>query len=129
MIKHWFYKLLRVMVARYDDKYYPDKDKLYICTSIDTRNRYKRDEYKIPEDQPQCPIFKDNRCCGCCSLGKTCDYCVDCNCQGFAIAITGGTKYIMNHKASDYYGRSRLNDEGEFDWDYYWEQRNKGSRN
>lgn len=122
-LKHVFYELLREMVARYDDKNNPNKDKIYICTNIYTRNRHKRDEYKIPENKPQCPIYEDNRCCGSCKLARTCDHCVDCQCFGYTYAITGGIKCEMNHKASKYYGISRLNEKGEFDWDYYNEQK------
>lgn len=80
------------MVARYDNKIDPDKDKLFMCNSFNTRNRYKRKEYQIPEDQPQCPIYKDNRCCGGCKLARTCDHCVDCNCFGYTYSTIGGIK-------------------------------------
>lgn len=124
-IKAKFYNLLRIMVAKYDNKYDPDKDKLFMCNSFNTRNRYKRKEYQIPEDQPQCPIYKDNRCCGGCKLARTCDHCVDCNCFGFTHCILGGKEIEMTHKASHFYGKSRLKEDGKFDWDYYWKQRDK----
>lgn len=124
-IKDKFYQLLRIMVAKYDDKHDPKRNELFICTSIDTRNRNKRKEYRIPEGEPQCPIFKDNRCCGGCKLARTCDHCVDCNCFGYTYATLGGTEVEMNHKASEYYGCSRLKEDGTFDWDYYWENRDK----
>lgn len=105
-IKDEFYKLLRTMVARYDNKIDPDKDKLFMCNSFNTRNRYKRKEYQIPEDQPQCPIYKDNRCCGGCKLARTCDHCVDCNCFGYTYSTIGGIENEMKHKSSQYYGCS-----------------------
>lgn len=125
MIKRWFYNLLRILVARYDNKHDSDKDKLFMCTHIATRNRYKRDKYKIPEDKPQCPIYEDNRCCGGCKLARTCNHCVDCNCFGYAYSTLGGIEIEMTHKASQYYGKSRLDENGKFDWDYYWAQRDK----
>lgn len=36
----------------------------FICDEIETRNRYKNNKYKIPENKSQCPVYKGNRCCG-----------------------------------------------------------------
>jgi len=96
-----------------------------ICNSFETRNRHKNDEYKIPSDMPQCPIFKDNRCCGGCELIKTCEHCVDCGCFGFIKSSMGGTdeSYYMR-KASETGENGRLTDKGEFDWTYYKLQKN-----
>lgn len=124
-IRYRFYNLLRVMVAKYDHKNDPDKDKPFMCDRFDTRNRYKRKEYRIPEDKPQCPIYNDNRCCGGCKLARTCDHCVDCNCFGYTYSTIGGIENEMKHKSSQYYGCSRLKKDGTFDWDYFWEQYNK----
>lgn len=53
-IKHKFYNLLRVMVAKYDHKNDPNKDKPFMCDRFDTRNRYKIDKVieHIKEDMP-----------------------------------------------------------------------------
>lgn len=116
-----FYNILRIAVAKYDDKHY--KKDMFMCDRFETRNRYKREEYKIPKDQPQCPIYKDNRCCGGCKLARTCDHCVDCNCFGYTYCtIGGGTEIEMTHKASIYHD-GRLKEDGTFDWDYYWAKR------
>lgn len=120
-----FYNVLRTMVARYDDKKDPNRNNIFICKEVNTRNRYKREEYKISEGKPQCPIYKDNRCCGGCKLARTCDHCVDCNCYGYTYSTIGGTEIEMNHKASIYYGCSRLKEDGTFDWDYYMANKKK----
>lgn len=116
-------KLLRELVNRYDLKHHTEwYEPKYICKSFDTRNRYKNDKYKIPFDKPQCPIFEDNRCCGCCKLAPTCDHCVDCGCYGFTYAtIGGGTEVIMKHKASQYYKCQKLKSDGTYDYEAYWE--------
>lgn len=128
-IESKFYELLRIMVARYDDKNDPKRNEMFICNNINTRNRNKRKEYQIPKNKPQCPIYEDNRCCGGCKLARTCDYCVDCNCFGYTYATLGGIECEMNHKASIYYGLSRLDKNGEFDWEYYHEQKKKKGDN
>ena len=111
--------ILKRLILSYDIKHGLGEPPIYICTHLDTRNRYKNDQYKIPHDQPQCPIFKDNRCCGSCSQSATCDHIVNCNCFGFAKALMGGTdeRYYMT-KASDYSLFGRVVD-GKFDWEYY----------
>lgn len=82
---------MRKIVYKADDKNKP----VMMCTRPNTRNRYKNDKYKIPADQPQCTIFKDNRCCGGCRLAPTCDHVVDCNCYGF----TKGQMGVKNKRA------------------------------
>lgn len=112
--------LMRKIVHRYDVKHSLDKNPIFLCTRPDTRNRYKRIEYRISEDKPQCPIFHDNRCCGCCNLAPECDHAIDCNCFGYTKSRLGGTdRWKIEHKASQYYGVGRCNEAGEFDWDYY----------
>ena len=113
-------KLLKKFTLSYDLKHgLLNEPPVYICTHLDTRNRYKNDKYKIPLDQPQCPIFKDNRCCGSCSLSHTCDHIVNCGCFGFAYASMGGTaERVYMNKASEYYPFGRIKN-GEFDWEYY----------
>ena len=111
---------LKKFILLYDAKHsLLNEPPVYICTSFDTRNRHKNDKYKIPFDQPQCPIFKDNRCCGSCSLSHTCDHVVDCGCYGFAKAAMGGTdeRSYMN-KCTEYAPFGRIVN-GKFDWDYY----------
>lgn len=114
-IKEKVIRILRTIVAKYDAK-----QPTFMCDLPDTRNRFKNDKYKIPRDKPQCPIFKDNRCCGDCILVKECDHAVDCGCFGYAYAQLGGTdkKYYMR-KASSYYEDGRIKEDGEYDWDYY----------
>ena len=113
-------ELLRSFVTKYDMKHSEYIKPIFICSNIDTRNEHKNDKYKIPKDQPQCPIYKDNRCCGGCRFASTCEYCVNCNCFGFTYGQMGGTdeQYYL-HKASKYYGLARVNKDGNFDWDYY----------
>jgi len=116
-------KIMKRIVLSYDVKHGLIDPPIYICTHLDTRNRYKNDKHKIPLDLPQCPIFKDNRCCGSCKLSHTCDHIVNCNCFGFAYASMGGTDeraYLT--KASEYIGKGRVVD-GKFDWDYYNENK------
>ncbi len=111
--------IMRKFIVKYDVKRDTSKPN-YICDRFDTRNRYKNDEYKIPEDKPQCPIYKDNRCCGDCKYTETCEHMVDCNCFGIVRSIMGGTSESkMMRKASDYYKYGRMKDNDEFDWDYY----------
>ena len=111
---------LKKLILLYDAKHgLLNEPPVYICTRPDTRNRNKNNKYKIPEDQPQCPIFKDNRCCGSCSLSHTCEYIVDCGCFGFAYASMGGTaERVYMNKCTEYAPYGRVVD-GEFDWDYY----------
>ncbi len=113
-------KLLRNIVTKYDIKHPKYTEPIFICPEIDHRNRRKNEKYKIPKDQPQCPIYKDNRCCGGCRFTATCEYCVNCSCFGFTYGQMGGTdKQYYLHKASEYYGLGRINKDGKFDWDYY----------
>lgn len=119
-------KFLKNIVNQYELKHPQYETPVYICTHIDTRNRYKNDEYKIPDDQPQCPIYKDNRCCGGCKLAAKCEHCVDCGCFGFTYGQMGGTdKGYYLHKASKYYGIGRLDNNCKFDWNYYYIQRKR----
>lgn len=83
--------LLKIIITKYDMKHPEYTEPVFICPNIDTRNRCKNEKYKIPEDQPQCPIYHDNRCCGGCHLAATCEHCVNCNCFGFTYAQMGGT--------------------------------------
>lgn len=113
---------MRSLILNYDKKHglIEETKAIYTCTHLDTRNRYKNDKYKIPFDKPQCPTFKDNRCCGGCRLAPECDDVVNCNCFGFCYATMGGTdeKNYMK-KCSKYYGVGRIGKDGKFDWDYY----------
>lgn len=112
--------ILKIVVNKYELKHPEYTKPVFICPNIRTRNAHKNDKYKIPEDQPQCPVYKDNRCCGGCSFAAMCDHCVECHCYGFTYAQMGGTdKGYYLHKASNYYELGRLKDNGEFDWDYY----------
>lgn len=90
--------------------------KIYMCHS-NRRFEYRKKENKIPQDQPQCPVFKDDRCCGSCYLGNTCEYAVDCNCSGYCYGQLGGTdeSYYMRKEGNQ---QGRIKD-GKFDWDYY----------
>lgn len=111
---------MKKLILKYEVRHPEYEEPVYICESIDTRNRYKNEKYKIPKDQPQCPIYKDNRCCGGCRLASECEHCVDCGCFGFTKAHMGGTdrNYYL-HKASCYYGLGRISVDGKFDWKYY----------
>lgn len=112
--------LLRDIVTKYDMKHPKYTEPIFICSEIEHRNRCKNEKYKIPKDQPQCPIYKDNRCCGGCQFAPTCEYCVDCGCFGFTYGQMGGTdKQYYMHKASKYYDLGRIDKNGKFDWDYY----------
>ncbi len=118
-------KTMKRLVLLYDIKHGISEPPVYICTHFDTRNRYKNERHKIPFDQPQCPIFKDNRCCGGCKLSYTCNHIVNCNCFGFAYASMGGTeKRAYMTKASEYYKVGRIKN-GKFDWDYYNKHKRK----
>lgn len=110
---------LRRVIDIYDQKNNLKAKKVFQCTNLDTRNEKRREEYSIPEDQNQCPVYKDNRCCGCCDYTPTCDYAVNCNCYGFAYACLGGTDegYYMRDKSYSKYGKIGAN--GKFDWEYY----------
>ena len=57
----------------YEIKHPEYEEPAFICSNPDVRNRSKNDKYKIPEDQPQCPVYKDNRCCGGCRFAPTCE--------------------------------------------------------
>ena len=110
--------LFKRIIMRYELKHPEYTYPLYICTHIDTRNRYKNEKYKIPSDQPQCPVFKDNRCCGCCNLAPECDHCVNCGCFGYTYAHMGGNdKNYYLHKASCYYAEGyKLDKDGKLNW-------------
>ena len=121
-MKEKIIEFLRKYIYQYDKNngLLPESENIYICKNFDTRNRYKNDNYKIPFDKPQCPIYSDNRCCGSCRIAPKCDHAVDCGCFGYTYARLGGTdagKYM--HKASDHYQYGRLDKEGKFDWNYY----------
>lgn len=117
--------IMKSIIKKYELKYGADEKPVFICIHFDARNRYKNKEYKIPETEPQCPIHKDNRCCGGCNLAPDCEHAVDCNCYGYTIARLGGTvQGYKLHKASKY-SNGRLKDNGEFDWEY-WEEQERG---
>lgn len=119
-------KFLKYIVNKYELKYPQYEEPIYICDNWDTRNRYKNEKYKIPKEQPQCPVYNDNRCCGGCKLAAECDYCVNCGCYGFTYGQMGGNaKNYYLHKASEYYGLGRIGKDGKFDWDYYYIQKKK----
>ncbi len=106
---------MRTIVEKHDNK-----KPIFLCDRFNSRNDNKNDEYKIPHDKPQCPIFKDNRCCGGCNLASECDHSVECHCFGYAYAALGGnSKGYYMHKASIYYKHGRIGKAGEFDWYYY----------
>ena len=117
-ISEYIISKLRVLVARYDDKHNPKK--LFMCTDPSNRNSWRGSKYEIPADEPQCPVFHDNRCCGCCDLTTTCKYVVPCNnCYGWGVAAMGSyTRYYMND-ATKTAELGRMKDDNLFDWDYY----------
>lgn len=103
------------IVAKHKDK----NKEVLICKSPVTRNRNKKNSYIIPFDKPQCPIFKDNRCCGGCRLSINCRYSVDCGCYGFthsALGISHKNVYLRKSSKTSY---GRINKEYKFDWEYY----------
>lgn len=119
-------KWLKNIVNKYELKHPQYEEAIHMCNRWDTRNRYKNDKYKIPENQPQCPVYKDNRCCGGCKLAAECEHCVNCGCYGFTYGQMGGNdKNYYLHKASEYYGLGRIGKDGKFDWDYYYIQKKK----
>lgn len=106
---------LRVVIDGYDLKH--GIRQIHYCTS-ERRNERRRERFRIPNDQPQCPIYKDNRCCGGCPLVKTCDYATVCNCTGFEIGAMGSQeRFYMTQE--DFERDGRMVD-GEFDWDFYF---------
>ena len=128
-------EILRKIVLKYDiDNGLLTDKPLYMCpkrepsereggykSGFEVRNRYKNDKYKIPDDMPQCPIYKDNRCCGGCKLAVSCDHAVNCNCYGYAYATLGGDDSHYLRKCTDYSGiGARLDADGKFDWDFYY---------
>ena len=117
-ISEYFISKLRNLVARYDDKHHPKN--IFMCKEIGHRNSCRGSKYKISENEPQCPIFKNNRCCGCCDLTTTCKYVVPCsNCYGWAVAAMGSyQRYYMND-ATDTAEFGRMKSDEIFDWDYY----------
>ncbi len=121
----WFINILKKIIVRYELKHPQYVKPIYICEHVDTRNRYKNDDYKIPADKPQCPVFKDSRCCGGCNLASECEHCVNCGCYGFTYAHMGGKdKNYYMHKASKYFPNGRIR-KGKFDWEYYKRQSSK----
>lgn len=112
--------ILRRIVDKYDDENGLKKKKLFMCTGADRRNEKRREAFRIPLDKPQCPTYKDNRCCGCCDLMPTCDYTTNCNCYGIWKGSLGGTEegYYMREDDNAKYGR--IGTDGEFDWGYYY---------
>lgn len=127
MFRKWLVSILRQIVWNYEWRHPNYRDKpAYICPNASTRNQNKRPEYRIPEDQPQCPVYLDNRCCGGCKFAAMCDYCVNCSCYGFTYAQMGGTDegYYL-HNASKYAPFGRLDKHGKFDWEYYHDQKKK----
>ena len=117
-ISEYIVSKLREIVARYDDKHNPKQ--LFMCVEPAYRNSCRNSKYNIPTNEPQCPVFQDNRCCGCCDLTTTCKYVVPCNsCSGWGVAAMGGyTRYYMNdaNKTAEF---GRMKDDNVFDWDYY----------
>lgn len=93
--------------------------KVFDCTGT-KRLESRREEYSIPADKPQCPVFNDNRCCGGCFIGNTCEYTVDCNCYGMSYGTLGGLpeNYHMHDKERAKYGGLRA--DGSFDWHLYY---------
>lgn len=116
-----FIKILKRIITNYELKHPLYEEPIYMCPDSKIRNRYKNDNYKIPEDQPQCPIYKDNRCCGGCKFAATCEHCVNCGCFGFTYAQMGANdKNFYLHKASQYYGLGRIGKNKKFDWKKYY---------
>ena len=40
------FNMLRIAVAKYDDKRDPGRKDIFMCNSVDTRNRYKKEKSK-----------------------------------------------------------------------------------
>lgn len=51
--------ILKFVINKYELKHPEYAKPVFICPNIKTRNEHKNDKYKIPEDQPQCPVYKD----------------------------------------------------------------------
>jgi hypothetical protein len=116
---------LRKAIDKYDQDHNLKNKKIFICTGIDRRNENRRKEFQIPVEQPQCPIYKDNRCCGSCDYTPTCDYAINCNCYGYAYASLGGTDEDYYMRNSDFYKYGRIGQDGKFDWNFYNENMKK----
>lgn len=54
--------ILKFVINKYELKHPEYAKPVFICPNIKTRNEHKNDKYKIPEDQPQCPVYKDKSC-------------------------------------------------------------------
>lgn len=116
-----FLNLLKKKIFDYEVK--KGYRNIYICDS-DKRFENRREEYSIPEYKPQCPVYKDNRCCGGCFLANTCGYAVNCNCFGYCFGTLGckDENYYMNNKSCAKYG-AIINEK--FDFGTYNYNKNK----
>lgn len=112
-------KLLKKLILKYEIKHPEYERPIYICSEPKTRNQNKNTKYQIPLDQPQCPIYKDNRCCGGCKYTSICEYCVECHCFGHVYAAMGGNDKCYYLKKASKYSAGRLTNNGKFDWEYY----------
>lgn len=110
---------LRRIVDRYDEKHGLRKKVVFECHSLQRRHDYRRDDFRISLEEPQCPVYLDNRCCGSCDLTPTCQFAVSCNCVGYTKGALGGTDEGYYMRNNDYSKWGRIDENGKFDWDYY----------
>lgn len=117
-ISEYIVSKLREIVARYDDKHNPKQ--LFMCVEPAYRNSCRNSKYNIPTNEPQCPVFHDNRCCGCCDLTTTCKYVVPCNsCSGWGVAAMGSYRRYFMNDATTTAEFGRMKSDEVFDWDYF----------
>ncbi|WP_242289188.1 MULTISPECIES: hypothetical protein [unclassified Bacillus cereus group] len=110
--------MLRRIVDKHDEKHGLRKREVFECTSLGRRNERRREAFRIPLEENQCPVFQDNRCCGSCDLSPTCDFATLCQCFGYEMGALGGTAkgYYMRDNENAKFGRIK---DGEFDWDFF----------
>jgi hypothetical protein len=119
MVKGGLINVLRRIVDKHDEKNGLKEKQVFMCTSMERRNEYRREGFRIDMEQPQCPVFKDNRCCGGCDLAPTCEYATACNCYGFTKGALGGTDEGYYMRVADYAKYGRIDENGKFDWDTF----------
>lgn len=115
-IKESIIDLIYTAIVKHKDK----NAKVFMCTAPENRNSNRNKAARIPLDQPQCPVFKDNRCCGGCKLTTTCEHIVGCNCYGMAYGLMGGTVKRYYLTKDGLYAKGRINRKGKFDWTYWY---------
>lgn len=94
MINNKIVGILRRIVDSYDNKHNLKRKPVMECWSPKRRAERRIRKYSIPLDMPQCPVYEDNRCCGCCDYTATCNYSTNCGCDGINYGLLGGKENI-----------------------------------